>query len=269
MSYTLSEWTNLILRWIHIFAAILWVGQTFLFTWLDKRLSEAASAAGPGRRGQVWMVHSGGFYVVERQTELLDQRLHWFKWEAAITWISGFLLLALVYHMGGLMVDAGTDMTAGRAIGFGIGAMIVGWAIYDGIWQSPLARHERVGVAICFVLLVALGYALPLVMSGRAAYIHVGATMGTIMTANVWMRIIPTQRRMIAALKQGRTPDASQIAKAKQRTKHNTYMVFPVVAIMISNHFPVATYGNRDNWVVLAALVLGGWAAAHIIRRRM
>lgn len=264
MNYLLAEWINLVLRWIHIFAAILWVGQTFLFSWLDKRLTEAA---GPGGNGKVWMVHSGGFYVVERRTDLLQRQIHWFKWEAAITWISGFLLLSVVYHAGGLMVDALSGMSAGRAIGLGIVAMILGWAIYDGIWQSPLGRNEPASVVICFVLLVALTYALTLVMSGRAVYIHVGATLGTIMTANVWMRILPTQRRMIAALQQGQAPDAAPIAKAKQRTKHNTYMVFPVVAIMISNHFPVATYGGTYNWIVLAVLVLVGWAAAHIIRR--
>jgi len=266
MNPNLSEWINLALRWFHIFAGILWVGQTFFFAWLDRTLAKEEAGAG---KPQVWMVHSGGFYVMEKQkgVELQSRTLHWFKWEAALTWLSGMLLLGLVYHMGGLMVDADSTISVGRAAGIGTLAIILGWVVYDLLWMSPLGKSETVGVVVCYGLLVALAYGLTQAMSGRAAYMHVGAVLGTIMTANVWMRIIPAQRRMVAAAREGKALDPSLAARAKQRSRHNTFMVFPVVAIMISNHFPVATYGNTYNWAVLGALVLVGWAAAAIIRR--
>jgi uncharacterized membrane protein len=215
------------------------------------------------------MVHSGGFYVMERQkgVELLPRTLYWFKWEAAFTWLSGFLLLGLVYHMGGLMVEPDSGISVGRAAGIGTLAIILGWVVYDLLWMSPLGKNEAVGTVVSYALLVGLAYGLNQVMSGRAAWMHVGAVLGTIMTANVWMRIIPGQRRMVAAVKEGRAPDLTLGARAKQRSRHNTFMVFPVVAIMISNHFPVATYGNSNNWLILGVLVLIGWAAAYLVRR--
>lgn len=269
MNPTTMEWINLVLRWFHVFAGILWVGQTFFFTWLDGRLTEEEASAQEGRKPQVWMVHSGGFYVMERQkgVELLPRTLYWFKWEAAFTWLSGILLLGLIYHMGGLMVEPDSGFSVGRAAGIGTVAIILGWVVYDLLWMSPLGKNEAVGTVVCYGLLVALAYGLTQVMSGRAAYMHVGAVLGTIMTANVWMRIIPGQRRMVAAAKEGRPPDLTLAARAKQRSRHNTFLVFPVVAIMISNHFPVATYGNSNNWLILGALVLIGWAAAFTIRR--
>lgn len=269
MDPTTMEWIHLVLRWIHVFAGILWVGQTFFFTWLDARLNEEEAAARESHKPQVWMVHSGGFYVMERQkgVELLPRTLYWFKWEAAFTWLSGFLLLGLIYHMGGLMVEPDSGISVGRAAGIGTLAIILGWMVYDLLWVSPLGKNEAVGTVVSYALLVALAYGLTQVMSGRAAWMHVGAVLGTIMTANVWMRIIPGQRRMVAAVKEGRAPDLALAARAKQRSRHNTFMVFPVVAIMISNHFPVATYGSTNNWLVLAAVVLIGWAAAFLIRR--
>ncbi len=269
MNPTLTEWIHLALRWFHVFAGILWVGQTFFFTWLDRQLTAEESAAKEGHQPQVWMVHSGGFYVMEKQkgVELQPRTLHWFKWEAALTWLSGMLLLGLLYHMGGLMVDPDSGVSVGKAAGIGTMAIILGWVIYDLLWVSPLGKSEPLGVAVCYALLVGLAWGLAQVMSGRAAYIHVGAVMGTIMAANVWMRILPGQRRMVAAAREGREPDLSLAARAKQRSRHNTFMVFPVVAIMVSNHFPVATYGNAYSWQVLAVLVLVGWAAAALIRR--
>jgi uncharacterized membrane protein len=269
MNPTTMEWIHLALRWIHVFAGILWVGQTFFFTWLDARLNEEELATKEGRKPQVWMVHSGGFYVMERQkgVELLPRTLYWFKWEAALTWLSGFLLLGLIYHMGGLMVEPDSGISVGRAAGIGTLAIILGWVVYDLLWVSPLGKNEAVGTVVSYALLVALTYGLTQVMSGRAAWMHVGAVLGTIMTANVWMRILPGQRRMVAAVQEGRTPDRALATRAKQRSRHNTFLVFPVVAIMISNHFPVATYGNTNNWLVLAAVVLIGWAAAFLIRR--
>src|SRR6266852_2174569 len=193
MDFNLSEWLNLVVRWVHVFAGILWIGQTYFFTWLDGRLSaeeEAGAKANPG--AQVWMVHSGGFYVVEKQKtpELLPGKLHWFRWEAALTWLSGMVLLTIVYYMGGaLLDDSVADIRLGTGIAIGIGV-----------------------------------------------------------------------------LKEGRKPDAALAARAKLRSKHNTYMVVPVVFIMVSNHFPTATYGNKYNWIFLAVLVLLGWGAAKLNR---
>jgi uncharacterized membrane protein len=259
MSPNVSEWLNLIARWVHVFVGILWIGQTYFFTWLDGRLTE---------EGQVWMVHSGGFYVVERRKAPGPRELRWFRWEAAFTWLSGMILLAVVYYMGGALVDTDVrDISVRTGIAVGLGLLVVAWVVYDLMVRSPLGNNGTLFGAVSFMLLIGVAYGLCHTFSGRAAYIHVGAMFGTIMTANVWMRILPAQRRMIAATKQGKMPDAALAAQAKLRSKHNTYMVVPLIFTMISNHFPVATYGYRYNWAVLAAFILAGWGAARLIRR--
>jgi uncharacterized membrane protein len=251
LSYQIQEWLNLAFRWTHVFAGIMWIGQTYFFTWLDHTLHE---------EGNVWMVHSGGFYVVEKQGAdvLLPQKLHWFKWEAAATWVSGFLLLILVYYGGGLMTRNDAALS--------IALLVTGWFVYDVLWL--VVRNEIAGGVISYILLVAAIYAMTRLFNGRAAYMQIGAMLGTFMAANVWVRILPAQRQLIAAARNGRQPDPRLAERAKQRSKQNTFMVMPVVFIMISNHFPVATYGNRYNWIILAALVLVGWGAAKIIRNR-
>lgn len=258
MSYTLQEWIGLALRWMHVFAGIMWVGATYYFTWLDRRFHTTDPE-------QVWMVHSGGFYVVEKQSKpSASHGLHWFKWEAAMTWLSGIPLLILVYYAGGLLVDEGKNFQVAAAAG--IGAVILGWIVYDLLWISPLAKIEPLAILISYGLIVGLAWWLPQVMSPRAAYLHVGAVLGTIMAANVWMRILPGQRRFLAALREGREPDQRLTDRAKFRSKHNTYIVVPVVFLMISSHYPVATRGYE--WTVLAVLTLVGWAVAHVIRKQ-
>ena len=269
---TLSEWLNLILRWTHVFAGIMWVGTTYYFTWLDARLTEEEKAvANTGNAAQVWMVHSGGFYVVERRKvpDLVSRTLHWFKWEAGTTWLSGFALLIVVYYLGGgALIDRDVrDISLAAAVGVGIAVIAVGWLVYDLLMLSPFGRNELLFAVIAYGLIVGLAFSLTQVFSGRAAYIHVGATLGTIMTANVWMRILPAQKKMIAALKEGQKPDERLAAQAKLRSKQNTFMAVPVVFIMISNHFPGVTYGEHYNWIILAVLVLAGWIAAKFIRR--
>jgi uncharacterized membrane protein len=264
VSFDFVEWLNIVLRWAHVFAGILWVGSTYYFTWLDGQLTKAAD-------GKVWMVHSGGFYVVEKQPspQILPKKLHWFRWEAAFTWLTGIALLTVVYYMGGgLMVDdTVSDISSGAAIGIGIGLLIAAWLVYDLLWISPLGKQPMVATGICVALIVAIVYGVTHVLSGRAAYIHVGAMFGTIMTANVWMRILPAQRRMVAAMREGKAPDQALAARSKLRSKHNTFMVVPVVFTMISNHFPSSTYGSKYNWIVLCGLIVAGWIAAHFIRR--
>jgi uncharacterized membrane protein len=269
LSYTAQEWLNIALRWTHVFAAIMWVGQTYFFTWLDHTFHHER---------QVWMVHSGGFYIVDKQKEpkLLDQTLHWFKWEAAFTWLSGLALLGLVYYHGGLMssdaklkLSNGDPISNGQAIALSLGIIVVGWLLYDLLWLSPIAKNETVGVVISFLLLAgAIWVFCEKLYGGRAAYMQTGAMLGTFMAWNVWVRILPAQRQLIAATKAGQPADMRLADRAKSRSKHNTFIVVPVVFIMISNHFPVTTYGNQYNWAVLAALVLVGWGVAWFIRSR-
>lgn len=269
---TLNEWLNLLFRWTHVFAGIMWVGTTYYFTWLDARLTEEEKAiASTGASAQIWMVHSGGFYVVEKRKvpDLASRTLHWFRWEAGITWLSGFALLILVYYLGGgALIDRDVyDISVGWAVALGVAVIFASGFVYDVMMASPLARNEKAFAAIAYVLIVAVAYGLTRVFSARAAYIHLGAIFGTIMAANVWMHILPAQRRMIAALNKGQKPDERLSARAKLRSKQNTFMAVPVVFIMISNHYPGVTYGDRYNWLILSALVLAGWVAAKFIRR--
>lgn len=264
----LSEWLNLLARWFHVFAGIMWIGTTYYFTWLDARLTEAEKAAKSGERPQVWMVHSGGFYVVEKEKQPGPRELHWFRWEAAFTWLSGMFLLVLVYYNGGALVDTDVwDIGVPAATALCIGVLIVGWLIYDLLAQSPLGKNETAFAVVGYLLVVGVTYGLTRMVSGRAAYIHVGALFGTIMAANVWMRILPGQSKMIAATKAGQAPDYNLAARAKLRSKQNTFMVVPLVFTMISNHYASATYGSRYNWLILSGLILLGFVAAKFIRR--
>lgn len=258
------------MRWFHVFAAILWVGQTYYFTWLDRQFARLEkNAAGDDTGSSIWMLHSGGFYTVDKQKSLKvrPEQVRWFRWEALMTWLSGMVLLFLVYYLSSGLVDPDVaDISQGRAIAIGLAVLAGGWIVYDLAAQSPLGRSEIVFAVFSLLMIAVLAWGLMHVFSGRAAYIHLGALGGSIMTANVWFRILPSQRKMIAAAAAGAQFDASLSAQAKLRSKHNTYMAVPVVFIMISNHFPVATYGNTYGWEVLVALVLLGWGAAKLIR---
>jgi uncharacterized membrane protein len=274
MDLDFNEWTKLIIRWVHVFAGIMWVGTTYFFTWLDGRFVELEQQAGgekaPAKpEKEVWMVHSGGFYRVEKQKvpRVMPEKLHWFRWEAAITWLSGILLLFMVYFHGGLMINfEDSPITQKTAVWLSMGLLIASWPIYDLLWFK-LIKNETVGIVVSFALIVALNWWLARLFSGRAAYMQLGGMLGTIMVSNVWMRILPAQRRMVAALKAGIEPDQAEAARAKNSSRHNTFIVIPVVVIMISNHFPTITYGHHYNWVILSGLVLVGWWAAKLIRR--
>lgn len=268
MDFSVREWMNLALRWFHVFAGIMWVGQTYYFTWLDGQFTrqEKKSSAGPP---SVWMVHSGGFYTVEKKKNLAvgPEQVRWFRWEALMTWLAGMALLVLVYYLGSGLIDpdvANISKSAGIAIG--LGSLIAGWLLYDFTLRSPLANSSAAFLSFAFIMTAAIAWGLLHVFSGRAAYIHMGAIFGTIMTANVWFRILPAQRRMLAAAAAGEPFDASLGAQAKLRSKHNTFMAVPVVLLMISNHYPVGTYGNHYAWEIMVSLVVVGWIAAKIIR---
>jgi uncharacterized membrane protein len=269
MPPAVSEWSNLILRWIHVLAGIFWIGQTYYFTKLEGRMAlDEEAARNSGRLPQVWLVHSGSFSVVEKQAspKSVPAKFYWFRWEALITWISGFLLLGLLYYSGGLLLDDSvSNIGMGMGVAIGLGTLLVGFSVYEGIWMSPLGRKPLLAGTICYFLVVALAYGLTHLISGRAAYIHIGALFGTIMAANVWMRILPATRRMLDALREGKTVDLKLAEKAKGRTIHNTYMTVPLIFLMISNHFPTATYGANYNWLILSALVLAGGVSAKFI----
>src|SRR5918992_1233353 len=282
---TISEWLNFIARWVHVFAGIMWVGTTYYFTWLDARLTEEEKALANTNRGphpgspdgvvaghspQIWMVHSGGFYVVEKRKvpDELSRKLHWFKWEAGTTWLSGMALMIVVYYLGGgALIDRDVaDISLGAAVAIGVGALFAGGLIYDVLMMSPLGRNEKAFAVVAYLLVVAASYGLTRVFSGRAAYIHLGAMFGTIMVANVWMHILPAQKKMIEAMKAGRKPDERLAAQAKLRSKQNTFMAVPVVILMLSSHFGGTTTGGYD-WIHLIILVPVGWLAAKFIRR--
>ncbi|HEY6867909.1 MAG TPA: urate hydroxylase PuuD, partial [Candidatus Eisenbacteria bacterium] len=225
------EWIQLAARWIHVIAAIMWIGDSFLFMWMD------ASLVPPSRRregavvGELWMVHSGGFYEVVKRRVLapgeMPGTLHWFMWEAYTTWITGVLLLILVYYLSGgaYLVDRSvSDIGVGAAIGLSVTLLVAGWLVYDALWRSPLGRRPGLAGAISFALLVAAAYGLTRVYGGRAAYVHLGAMMGTIMAANVGHVIIPAQRAMVAATRAGQPADATLGERAKRRSTHNHYL---------------------------------------------
>src|SRR5262245_37301404 len=234
MNLDAKELTHLLLRWIHVFAGILWVGATYYFTWLDGRFADLLARGQKEAENRVWMVHSGGFYAVERLRgpNVMPEQLHWFRWEAAITWLSGFLLFAFVYYHGGLMVETeGARLNPAAAMILSLVSLVVAWLVYDLLWKW--IPNEFLGVVISCGLLVATTYGLFQFLASRAACLQLGAMLGTIMTANVWMRILPAQRRMVVAVKEGREPDLSEASRAKTRSKHNTFIVIPVVYLML------------------------------------
>lgn len=264
-----KEFIHLLLRWTHVFAGILWVGTTYYFTWLDGRFSEFESGSPMDPNGKaeknVWMVHSGGFYRVEklRIPNVMPEKLHWFKWEAAFTWLSGILLFVLVYYHGKIMVDfEDARIKEGMAVFWSISLIMFGWVFYDLVLSRIFLKSELLGLSIFYALIVGLTCGLFYYFSRRAACLQLGAMFGTIMTANVWMRILPAQRRMVAALKEGKEPDQAEARRAKTRSKHNTFIVLPVVFLMLSPHFPGAY-----NWMTVSILILAGWAVARWLRR--
>jgi uncharacterized membrane protein len=267
------DWLSIGLRWTHLVAGIGWIGTSLYFMWLDAALIRADRPGGDVQ-GHAWLLHSGGFYLVERRKlppGRLPSPIHWFKWEAAMTWLTGFPLLVLVYYMTGgvyLVDPAVSSITPGRAVLLGIAALALAWVVYDLVWTSPLARGRGLPAAILsWALLLAGVFGLTHVLSGRAAFIHTGALLGTIMVANVWMRIVPAQRDLIAAAEAGRTPDETLSRRAKQRSTHNSYVTFPVVFMMLSNHYP-ATYGHPLNWLILWLLIVVGAGARHVMIAR-
>jgi len=270
MNLHLHDWLSLLTRWTHLITGIAWIGSSFYFMWLDAHLTPPETL-NPDVEGELWMTHSGGFYRVERRriaAGCMPKTLHWFKYEALFTLISGIFLLGIAYYLNGgaYLVDPEVyNISPTAAAAFSIGTLIASWFIYDTLWQSPLGKkHPAAATALSLLLAAgaAIGYCQCL--SGRAAFIHVGAMFGTIMVANVWVRILPAQQKMIDATDQGKTPDFTLSAQAKRRSVHNSYMTFPVLFMMLSNHYAV-TYGHSKNWVILILLILLGASIRHVM----
>jgi uncharacterized membrane protein/plastocyanin len=265
----LSEWAQLSLRWMHVLFAIAWIGHAFLFHSLEHGLRKPeVDDVSPDVEGELWMVHGGGFFRLQKTYKLpsvMTGALHWFKYEALGTWVTGFGLLVVLYYLKGvLMVDPRVaDLSNVAAVGVGLGSLVLGWLAYDTLWATIGKTQKTLATALTVITTAGICVALTQLLSGRAAYLHTGAMLGTLMTANVWMRIIPGSKRMVAALEAGRAHDPADGAVGHQRSVHNGYMHFPIVFLMISNHYP-ALYGHELNWLLLLLFMAGGAAVRQL-----
>ncbi len=270
-----GDWLQLLIRWVHLITGIAWIGSSFYFVWLDNHLlaPKAQEDADKGIGGELWAVHGGGFYVVRKfklAPQLLPEPLHWFKWEAYWTWLSGFALLVVMYylHAGVYMIDRGVaDISALQAVGVSVALLAAGWIFYDQLCKRLGLDHERWIAASMIAVVALVAWGLSHLYSGRAVYMQVGAMLGTIMAANVLMVIIPSQRRMVDAKEQGVAPDPVYGLRGKQRSVHNNYFTLPVLFIMISNHYPM-TYGAKHGWAVLIAILLLAACVRHFFNLR-
>lgn len=270
MEIDVTAWLGLALRWFHLMLGIMWIGASFYFVWLDLALRPPKDKADKdaGVHGEVWAVHGGGFYHKKKYLVApanMPDDLHWFKWEAYLTFISGFLLLCLMYYWQAdlyLIDKAKYDFTPLQATFTGLCFLLGGWLFYDELCKSKLGDDARVFSVIWAGALVASAYFLTQFFSGRGAFIHVGAMIGTAMTANVFAVIIPNQKKVVKALLAGEKPDAKYGKIAKQRSMHNNYMTLPVLLIMISNHYPML-YSTAHSWLILAGLGLSSWPFRH------
>lgn len=261
------DWLNLVLRWAHVITGIAWIGSSFYFIWLDLRLNvPPRDPENPEVAGDLWAVHGGGFYHAQKYKlapATLPEPLHWFKWEAYFTWITGFLLFAIVYYAnaGALLLDpAVADIGEPGAIAASLLLLPVGWFVYDGLCR--LAPGGTAFLVLGLVLLLALCFGLSQLFAGRGAFLQAGVMLGTIMAANVWRVIIPAQKALVAAKQKGEAPDAVLGLRAKQRSVHNNYLTLPVVLTMISPHFALL-YAHEWNWLVLFLLFLAGAFVRH------
>jgi uncharacterized membrane protein len=267
-----NELLDVVFRWAHLIAGIMWIGNSMLFNWLDRNL-ENRGALAPLSQGKIYMVHSGAFYDVEKKLlapgELPDT-LHWFKWQNGFTWMTGISLLVIVYYANGaaFLIDPNVRaLDPVVAIALSVSALGTGWIVYDGLWRTLGERNPRAATAASIALLFAAIYGFSQMFSGRAAYIQTGVLIGTVMTGNVWLCILPSQRQLITATEAGRPQDPVLSLRAKQRSIHNNYLTFPLLFIMLSNHFPSA-YGHHLNWLVLIAVMVGGAGVRHMMNVR-
>jgi len=261
------DWLELVLRWAHVIFAVAWIGTSFFFMWLDASLEGPAADADREVGGESWLVHSGGFYRMQKYRmvpEPILRGLHWFKWDAYLTWITGALLLTALYYLQAptYLVAADAVLSPWTGVAVGVAVLVLGWLAYDRACRAGWLDDGRVATAAGLVVVGAVAWGLGQLFTGRAAYLHVGAMLGTLMAANVAMIIMPAQRALVAATAKGERPDPALGAKAKQRSVHNNYVTLPVVFIMLSNHYPM-TWGHGWSWAILTALVALGAFVRH------
>jgi uncharacterized membrane protein len=266
------EWVELAVRWLHVITAIAWIGSSFYFIALDLGLNRDRALAS-GADGEEWQVHGGGFYHIQKYLVApaqMPDHLIWFKWESYATWMSGFALLILVYYMGAelyLIDPTVLELTTGQAIGISLASLGFGWVVYTTLCRVFVNANQTVLMVALFVVLVAMSWFYVQVFSGRAALLHLGAFTATIMTANVFMVIMPNQRVVVADLKAGRKPDPKYGKIAKQRSTHNNYLTLPVVFLMLSNHYPMI-FATQWNWVIASLVFLMGVSIRHWFNTR-
>ncbi len=269
------EWSTLLLRWLHLIVGIAWIGSSFYFVWLDNSLQPPADLAlkDKGVAGELWAVHGGGFYNPQKYLvapKTLPRDLHWFKWESYSTWLSGFALLCVLYYTqaSSYMVDpAKLPLSPAASVAIGIGALVLGWLVYDALCRLLIDKSALLFAAIFYVYVVGVTWCLTHWLSGRAAFLHVGAMIATIMSANVFFWIIPGQKKTIAQMERGETPDPIHGKRAKQRSLHNNYLTLPVLFCMISNHYAF-TYSHAQAWAVLALILLAAALIRHFFNQR-
>jgi len=271
LSPYIIDWLDLVTRWIHIIVGIAWIGTSFYFNWLDSRLDRNITK--DDVEGELWSVHSGGFYNINKlkgPPKEFPKELHWFKWEAYATWISGFVLLIIVYYFNAesLMIDKNiNNISPFLAILISILFLVSSWFLYDFLCKSKIINNSFLFTTICFSIAVIVSYILTNIYGARAAYIHVGAALGTIMAANVFRVIIPSQKEMVNAAINNKLPDLNKGISAKQRSIHNNYITLPVLFIMISSHYPF-TFGHQYNWAILAIISIIGALVRHYFNLR-
>lgn len=270
MEAHLTEWLNLSIRWVHMITGIAWIGASFYFVWLENNLNRKNPR--DGLAGDLWAIHGGGIYHLEKYKlapPKMPDNLHWFKWEAYWTWMSGVALLMVVYYLNPslYLIAPGSDMAPAVAIAIGLGSLVAGYVAYHFLCDSALGKRPALLGAVLFVLLIAAAYGFSLIFSGRAAYLHVGAIIGTIMVGNVFFTIMPAQRALVKAIEDNTTPDPTLPAKGLLRSRHNNYFTLPVLFIMISNHFP-STYGSQYSWLILAGIAIFAVLVRHYFNTR-
>ena len=272
MDYDFAAWTGMALRWLHVIAGVAWIGASFYFVWLDNNLRDP-NPPKEGVKGELWAVHGGGFYHSQKYLNApahMPEHLHWFKWEAYTTWLSGFALLIVLYYVGApvyLIDTARHAFSQPEAIGVGLAFIFGGLAVYEALCRSPLGKNGKLFGAVWFSVLTAATWALTQLFSDRGAFIHVGAIIGTCMVGNVFLVIIPNQRKIVADMLAGRAVDPRLGAMGKQRSVHNTHMTLPVIFIMISNHYP-AVSGHPKAWLLLAMISAGAVAIRYFFIQR-
>ncbi|MFN3971452.1 MAG: urate hydroxylase PuuD [Gemmobacter sp.] len=266
------EWVEIGVRWLHVITAIAWIGSSFYFIALDLGLRQTPSLP-PLAHGEEWQVHGGGFYHIQKYLvapQMMPEHLTWFKWESYATWLSGFALLVLVYYLGAelFLIDPNVmDLAVWQAVAISLASLAFGWAVYDTLCRVFVKADQTVLMVVLFAVLVAMAWGYTQVFSGRAALLHLGAFTATIMSANVFMVIMPNQRIVVADLKAGRVPDAKYGKIAKQRSTHNNYLTLPVVFLMLSNHYPLV-FATQYNWIIASLVFLMGVTIRHWFNTR-